>query len=78
MNIKLLKPIERLNLFLIIMNIKPHVFEVNAKISNGYFKKQYNKKGNLGSDILCRIQITYPILNIYWVLTGDGNMFNEL
>jgi hypothetical protein len=59
------------------MNIKPHAFELNAKISNGYFKKQYNKKGNLGSDILCRIQTSYPILNINWVLTGNGTMLKR-
>ena len=46
-------------------------FEKVVGISNGYIN---NNKGTIGSDILNNIVAAYQNLNLYWLITGQGEM----
>lgn len=72
-----MKPIERIAIFIHFKKITPHAFEQKIELSNGYFSKQLNHLGSVGSDILIRIHHTYTDLDILWVLTGEGQMIKE-
>jgi hypothetical protein len=54
--------------------ISPHAFEQKIDLSNGYFSKQLKNLGSVGSDILIKIYLAYPELDILWILTGEGQM----
>ena len=54
--------------------IKPSLFEQTCNISNGYLNKQFKGKGTIGSDIVEKIHMSFPELNMNWVLTGKGGM----
>ena len=69
-----MKPIERIEIFMHFKKISPHAFEQKIDLSNGYFSKQLKNLGSVGSDILIKIYIAYPELDILWILTGEGQM----
>lgn len=74
-----MKPIERIAMYLQFRTISPHAFEKKIELSNGYFSKQLRHLGSVGSDILIKIHLAYPDLDILWILTGEGQMLkNEL
>jgi len=72
-----MKPIERIALYLQFRKISPHAFEKKIKLSNGYFSKQLRHLGSVGSDILIKIHLAYPDLDILWILIGDGQMIQK-
>jgi hypothetical protein len=57
--------------------ISPHAFEQKIDLSNGYFSKQLKNLGSVGSDILIKIYLAYPELDILWILTGEGQMLKQ-
>ena len=69
-----MKPIERIQIFMHFKKISPHAFEQKIDLSNGYFSKQLKNLGSVGSDILIKIYLAYPELDILWILTGEGQM----
>lgn len=69
-----MKPIERIEIFMHFKKISPHAFEQKIDLSNGYFSKQLKNLGSVGSDILIKIYLAYPELDILWILTGEGQM----
>lgn len=69
-----MKPIERIAMYLQFRKISPHAFEKKIKLSNGYYSKQLRHLGSVGSDILIKIHLAYPDLDILWILTGEGQM----
>jgi len=69
-----MKPIERIQIFMHFKKISPHAFEQKIDLSNGYFSKQLKHLGSVGSDILIKIYLAYPELDILWILTGEGQM----
>ena len=69
-----MKPIERIAIFIHFKKISPHAFEQKIDLSNGYFSKQLKNLGSVGSDILIKIYLAYPELDILWILTGEGQM----
>ena len=69
-----MKPIERIEIFMHFKKITPHAFEQKIDLSNGYFSKQLKNLGSVGSDILIKIYLAYPELDILWILTGEGQM----
>jgi hypothetical protein len=69
-----MKPIERIEIFMHFKKITPHAFEQKIDLSNGYFSKQLKNLGSVGSDILIKIYLVYPELDILWILTGEGQM----
>lgn len=64
-------------MYLQFKTISPHAFEKKIKLSNGYFSKQLKHLGSVGSDILMKIHLAYPELDILWILTGEGQMLKE-
>lgn len=72
-----MKPIERIAIFIHFKKISPHAFEQKINLSNGYFSKQLKHLGSVGSDILIKIYLSYPELDILWILTGEGQMLKE-
>jgi len=72
-----MKPIERIDIFMHFKKISPHAFEQKIDLSNGYFSKQLKNLGSVGSDILIKIYLAYPELDILWVLTGEGQMLKQ-
>jgi hypothetical protein len=72
-----MKPIERIALFIHFKKITPHAFEQKIDLSNGYFSKQLKNLGSVGSDILIKIYLAYPELDILWILTGEGQMLKQ-
>ena len=63
----------RLLQFLKASKISQKKFELGIDVSNGYVN---NLKKNIGADKIHRIHSAYPELNIDWLLTGDGEMYN--
>ena len=72
-----MKPIERIAIYLQFKSINPHSFERKIHLSNGYFAKQLRNLGSIGTDILLKIHVQYPDLNLLWVLTGEGEMISS-
>ncbi len=72
-----MKPIERIEIFMHFKKITPHAFEQKIDLSNGYFSKQLKNLGSVGSDILIKIYLAYPELDILWILTGEGQMLKQ-
>jgi phosphoglycerate-specific signal transduction histidine kinase len=55
-------------------DLSSYTFERKCGLSNGYLKKQDGGKGTLGSDVLEKIHVVYPRLNMLWVLFNEGKM----
>ena len=72
-----MKPIERIAIYIHFKKISPHAFEKKIELSNGYYSKQLKQLGSVGSDILIKIHLAYPDLDILWILTGEGHMLKE-
>lgn len=64
--------VQRLKQYLEAKNITPSAFYSTTGLSNGYL----NNVKVLGADKMEIILKCYPDLNILWVITGKGNMYN--
>ena len=53
-----------------------NVLEEKLEVSTGYITKTLARKSAMGSDLLERIMRLFPQLNIVWLLTGEGPMFD--
>lgn len=54
-------------------------FEAQCGLSNRYISNSIaNGKGNIGSEMLGRIVRRYPMLNLVWICTGEGNMLTDV
>lgn len=62
---------ERLKLFIKTQNLSVSEFEKSIKVSNGYVNSI--TKG-IPPDKLSLIVEKYPLINIYWLLLGKGDM----
>ena len=69
---------DRLYRYLTYKSISAYAFEHTCGLSNGYLGKQLRGKGNIGSNVLGKIKIHFPDLNIHWLVTGQGNMKTNL
>lgn len=54
------------------LKIGQNKFEASCGISRGYISN--NQKGSIGSDIMNKISEAYPDLNLWWLVTGKGEM----
>ena len=66
---------ERLIEFIKYKQITTRMFERSIDVSNGYVSKI---TGTIGADKLHRISVEYPQLNIEWLMTGEGDMLNNV
>lgn len=66
--------IDRLVLFIESKRMCFREFEQIIGIGNGYIGKQLKRRGGIGSNIMLKIIIEYPELNINWLITGKQKM----
>ncbi|MDR1226268.1 MAG: hypothetical protein LBK47_05140 [Prevotellaceae bacterium] len=64
----------RLKYFLKHLEIGQNKFEAYVGIANGYIA---SKSVTIASDILEKISMKYPNLNLEWLITGKGEMLRE-
>lgn len=69
MNVK-----NRLLAFIEYIKVDKSVFERNCGLSNGFVDKSGD---NIRNSSLSKISAAYPMLNINWLLTGNGEMLNK-
>ena len=62
---------ERLKLFIKTQNLSVSEFEKSIKVSNGYVNSITK---SIQPDKLSLIVDKYPLINIYWLLLGKGDM----
>ena len=60
--------------FLKFLKIGQNAFEENVGIARSYLS---NNKGSIGSDVINKISIAYPELNLDWLITGKGEMLKN-
>jgi hypothetical protein len=48
--------------------------ERDLGFSNGYLGKQRDRNGSIGSSVIEKIVSAYPDINVYWFITGEGEM----
>lgn len=68
---------DRLFQFLEQHAISAYHFEHACGLSNGYLGKQLKGKGAVGSEVLAKIKLQYPEIDIHWLVTGEGSMFGS-
>lgn len=77
------RSIDRLYMFAQWLKEKGHVkslaqFEISSGLAKNYLTNTLQSpKGSVGADILRSIYLTYPYLNIAWVVTGKGKMISD-
>ncbi len=62
--------IDRLILFVRAIDVSHKEFEQNIGVPNGYISIQLKRRGSISSEILNKILLKYPELNVTWLLTG--------
>lgn len=65
----------RIKRFITASSLNLSTFDKSIGVANGYIGKQIKSKGSVGSHIIEKIISTYPNLNVYWLMTGEGDMF---
>jgi hypothetical protein len=73
-----MRAIERLYQFMERNKLNPFNMEKNCGLSNGYLANHLKAKGSIGSEILEKISLAYPELNLVWLITGKGKMILPL
>jgi len=69
--------LKRLKEFIDIKGISVSAFERSIGMSNASFGKSLKSGGTIGCDKLENILKIYPELNLMWLVTGKGNMFDK-
>lgn len=69
-----MKVIDRLAKYLEVKDISAREFELGCGVANGYLGKQLKVHASIGSDILEKVAVQYPDLNLVWLITGRGKM----
>lgn len=67
---------ERFYEFMQHMQLRARWVEQECGLSNGYLGKQRKNKGSFGGIVLHKIEKRFPELNMTWLLSGEGFMFN--
>jgi hypothetical protein len=65
---------DRLANYLSYKGISAYLFEKTCDLGNGYLGKQYKSQGSVGSDILEKVALHYPDLDMNWLISGKGKM----
>ena len=69
------KTINRIVDFVHHMNMSVRQFDISIGAANGYTLRMEKNNASVGSDVIERINKTYPKLNLVWLITGNGRMF---
>ena len=62
----------RIKAVCVIFKLSVREFERECQLNRGNIS---NMTGALGSDKISKIIARYPSINLYWLLTGEGEMF---
>ena len=65
----------RLNQFILILNISQNAFAQSIGVTKGYLNDVVNGRRGIGSVILINTAKAYHDLNIRWLITGEGEMY---
>ena len=68
---------ERLGLLINHLKTNAFNFSKQAKIAQGTVSSILKKKRRLSRDLIDQISLTYPNINIDWLLRGIGDMFHQ-
>lgn len=71
------KTIDRLMIFIDHIGLSARQFDLSIGAGNGYILRMKKNRASIGSDIIERIILQYPQLNIVWLLTGKGSMLDS-
>ena len=66
--------ISRIKQFIDHKDMSMRSFENTVNAGHGYFSRMLKQDSNPGSEIISTIIETYPEINAYWLLLGDGEM----
>ena len=55
-------------------DISVNEFSKRIDVSNGYFAKQRSANANVGSQVIEKVVRECPEVNLYWLITGEGEM----
>ena len=69
--------LDRLELIRKNQDLKKADFEKIIGKSSGYISILKNKGGIPGADVLIKIAQQFPLYNLQWLLTGEGEMLNK-
>lgn len=72
-----MKAIGRLYQYFEFKGIRPTRFEKDLGFSNGYFSIQMRREADIGTSILEKITENCRDLNLYWLISGKGNMIKD-
>ena len=70
-----MKTKERLKLFVQSLGLGQNAFEAEVGIANGYLA---SKSQSVNSDAIEKILVRFPNLNLDWLFTGNGEMFQDV
>lgn len=71
------KVIHRIKDFIDYKGLTMRKFDLSISASDGYTQRTLKNEGSVGSDILEKIFHTYPEINPYWLLMGEGGIEQE-
>lgn len=57
------------------LGINQYQFSKKLRISASFYSEIKKKRSDVNSTLLIGLVRSYPKVNIYWVITGDGEMF---
>ena len=69
--------IERLNEFIRSQGLTTIEFERKISASDGVIRKSIRNNTDIQSKWLVKIAENYPILDMNWLLTGEGSMYRD-
>lgn len=72
------KTIDRLIQFIKYAGLSARQFDFSIGASNGYTLRMKKNKASIGSDVIENIIRNYPQLNLIWLITGEGEMLNDV
>ena len=72
-----MKAVDRIDQFLKKKGLSHNAFDASIGKTGGYINKQIRRGSSIGADELHKIVLTYPELNVEWVITGEGEMLRE-
>lgn len=68
---------DRLKQYIEAKGVSYYAFENSIDVSRGSISKAVKDSKSIGSNVLEKILSVYPDLNPSWLLTGEGDMFND-
>lgn len=69
--------IDRIYKFIDYLGVSVNEFSNKIGVSNGYLAKQRAASANIGSHIIEKIVISFPQLNLEWLIAGWGEMIKN-